>query len=505
VNLIKLPYLLIMIPAAVSAQWIGDIRTESDWEYYYLNGYIDYNSYQLLREIAEGADISDTLEFISSTLGISPVELLEYYDIPGPSRLVDESSSPANSAGLWSGRLRLGSKIQDERREDFLSASARSDKAHVYLKLRNDGNGRLEPERRIVELNGNDYSITLGNFTNNIGCGLVLGRFDYRPVSFDSDEGELDQFLFPDNSYYNGVKAELFENHTIVYSIKKYNDVYKNTFGSMLSAKLPWAKIGIAGSAARLSSNEGARTLGAGSVFIDLYEYDTKAEVAYGESGPGAAVQVSRPDYLLRGWYYDESYINLQSSGFAHPDYLPYTDDYSELSFRQAQRGETGFYARKRIRLKKVDLRGAVEFWNNPRNDLINYNNFIQSRLFISENVETLLGYVLDYKNGINRNKIESGLRIIRDFEFDMRVLTSFENRSIAKDDSRFYILGSIPLTTRVALAGRLRWRFDGEFDYFIEERAVLNERLYLKATYRWKEDSGKELGSLYAFLENRF
>ncbi|UCE65996.1 MAG: hypothetical protein JSU85_14250 [Candidatus Zixiibacteriota bacterium] len=504
-NLKKLIAIFLLFPSLASAQWISDIKTESDWEYYFINGYIDYNSYQLLREIAEGVDVEDTSEFIFSTLGISPVELMDRFEISETKKIENEKSRSQKPAARWSGRFRLGNKIQDHANESFLLTSARSGKMELYLKLRNDDRGKAATERRSFKIKNDKYSITLGNFTADIGCGLSLGRFDYRPVSLESDEEELNQFLFPDNSFYNGAKAEFLERHTIIYSVKKYDDVYKNTFGSALSTKLYTAQIGITGSFTRLSSGSGSNTLSVGSIFIDLEENGARGEIAYGESGPGACIQVARPDYVLRGWYYDDSYVNLQSSGFSHPDYQSYTDYRSEISFRQPQRGETGFYARKHIRYKMFEFRNAAEFWRNPRTDYINYSNSFQTRIFVSSGIKSLIRYTIYSKKDFYRNKIESGINIFKKYNIEARVLLSVENESVANEDSRFYVMSSFPLTQNVSLAGRLRWRFNGEFDYFIEDRILLRDRLFLKATYRWKEDLEKDLGSLHVFLENRF
>jgi len=505
VNLKTLTAIFLIIPSSALAQWLSDIKTESDWEYCFLNGFIDYNSYQLLREIAEGAEVKDTSEFIISTLGISSIELTEIYEISDTRKTGNEKWYPPKTGLPWSGRLRFGNKIQDRYNESYMLVSARSKDTNIYLKIRNDDKEKLATERRSFEINRDNYSVTLGNFAADIGCGLSLGRFDYRPVSLESDESELNQFLFPDNSFYNGVKAEFLRSHSIVYSIKKYNDLYKNTLGTSLSAQLRSFRIGIVGAFTRLSSGSYIRTLAVGSVFIDLGEIGAKAEIAYGESGPGACVQVAKPDFFLRGWYYDESYINLQSSGYSHPDYQSYPDYHSEISFRQPQRGESGFFVRKKIKYKNLEFKNAAEFWRNPRTDYINCTNSFQTRIFVSPDIRSLMRYSMYDKNNKYQSKIESGIQILKSYDIEARVLLVYESKTIIEEDSKFYIMTSFPLTKSMSLAGRMRWRFDGEFDYFIEERLVLNNGLFLKATYRWKENRKKDLDSLYVFLENRF
>jgi hypothetical protein len=332
-----------------------------------------------------------------------------------------------------------------------------------------------------------------------------MGRFDYRPLSLETYESDINEFLFPDNSYYNGLKAEFQDRYTFIYSGKKYNDLYKNTFGAALETRINSFEVGITGAVTRLSDGSAARTLGSGSLFLNSENSDLNAEIAYAESGPGVSIQAVRPGLVLRGWYYHGSYINLQSSGFSHPDYRSYTALNSEISFRQPQRGESGFYAHKRVTYKEFEFGNFAEFWKNPRNRKIRYNNSLLAKYHFMPSVISRLGYTIYYKSDNYYNRLEAGIGIFKDYKVEARAYINYFKNNVAKSESKLYITAILPLVKSMSLAGRLRWRFDGLFDYFLEERLLLNDGLFLKATYRWNENHGRELGALYIFMENRF
>ena len=110
-------------------------------------------------------------------------------------------------------------------------ASAEHGNISSIVKLRNDS-GKMSVERRSLSLAEDTYSITVGNYLADYGCGLGIGRFDYRPVSFNKDDNDVNGILFPDNSYYNGIKAAYNKNYSIMFSRKKYGDFYKTFFAS---------------------------------------------------------------------------------------------------------------------------------------------------------------------------------------------------------------------------------------------------------------------------------
>jgi len=497
-------FILLFFSGTANSQWVSDINTESDWEYYFKNGIIDYNSYQLLREIAEGTDIKDTTDFIISTLGISAVDLIEKlgYSVNQPLQSIGSLSPEPQTS--WSGRLRMGSEIREGGNKNYALADFGYGDFNAGIKIR-EGNGGRETEKRYISLANDDYSLTLGNYTADIGCGLSIGRFDYRPLSLESGQGDLGHFLFPDNSYYNGLKAEILNRYTLIYSVKKYNGFYKNTFGTALEIPFRSIRIGLTGAAAVLSGGSESRTFGAGSIIVESDPAGLKGEIAYGHSGTGVSIQAVRPDLVIKGWYYEKSYLNLQSSGFSHPDYQSYTIDYTDLSFRQSQKGESGFYARKDINYDSIELTNAAEFWKNPRIGRIQYNNSILARYRVSSQLISRMGYTISERNGIRYDRLEMGTGIYNRYKLEARTYINFVQKTVARDNSKFYIMAILPLVKSMSLAGRFRWSFDGLFDYFLEERLLLDGRLFLKATYRWNETLGPDLGVFYIFMENRF
>ena len=226
--------IFILLSGTANSQWVSDINTESDWEYYFNIGVIDYNSYQLLREIAEGTDIRDTTDFIISTLGISAVDLMEYLG-KSPNRPLQSSGSISpKTQSSWSGRFRIGSEIRKEGNRNYALADFGNGDFDAGIKFR-ERNGAREIEKRYISLTKDNYSLTLGNYAADIGCGLSIGRFDYRPLSLESQQDDSGHILFPDNSYYNGLKAEFLNRYTFIYSVKKYDSVYKNTLGTGLA------------------------------------------------------------------------------------------------------------------------------------------------------------------------------------------------------------------------------------------------------------------------------
>lgn len=503
-NRTGLTFIFFFLPLAAYSQWIPDISTESDWEYYYRNGYIDYESFQLINEIAEGAVITDTAEFITSTLGISPVDLVENYGTISHTSPMERKSETDRIWLFDSGRARFGSRITDGKSENYLLTSLRTPKYQFDFKLRDEQN-KVIAERRSVELNGENYSVVLGNYMTDIGCGLNIGRFDYRPVSYEPHESDWKRFLFPDNSYYNGLKAIMGRNKTLIYSSKKYGNLNKQLFGSALSTRIRPVHVGIAAAVTRISNQSNKRYFGTGSLYIELPEKRSRAEIAYAESGAGACVQTTIGDLMLKGWYYDESYLNFQSSGFAHPDYQSYSYDVSEISFRQAQSGESGFYMRKDFELDNFEFDNAAEFWRNPRSDKINFNSLIQSRYYFPGDLLSYVRYYFYNRNDLFGSRMEFGGMISKSFILDSRLTLAFGKKSLEKENSRYYILLSLPFSNNVTLGGRGRLYFNGSYDYFLEEETLIMKELLLKVTYRWDDDLGEDLGSLYVILENRF
>lgn len=496
---------LLFFSSKAKSQWLTDIQTESDWEYNFNSGLFDYNSFQLYREFTEGAEITDTSMFLSSSLGITNIETVVRQNSGNANDIAKKTSKNISKDSYFqSAHIRLGNKTIDNKSYNYMLASIEHGKISSKLKLRND-NGKMSAERRSLSFTNDTYSIIAGNYLTDYGCGLGIGRFDYRPVSFNKDDNNVSGILFPDNSYYNGIKAVYNNNYSILYSKKRYDDFYKTLYASSISKQIYDTYLGMTASHTRLSSSDGNKTLGAGSVFINTLDGFLKAEIAYGESGAGSAIRVVGHNYLFKGWYYDDSYINLQSSGYARSDYRSFTEDWFELSFRQPQTGEKGFFAKNRINIKNVDILGAAEVWKKPNGNTVNLDNSILMRFPINNNIVTFMRYSNLLSTTRNRGIIDLGTEFRRDFRIDTKISFWIENNSTVESKSQYYIFFALPLSDYLKMGARLRWKFDGSFDFFIEETIVLNRNFWLKATYRWRDDYGPDLGPLYIIMENRW
>ncbi len=495
----------IIFPSQANSQWLADIRTESDWEYNFNSGLFDYNSFQLYREFTDGAEITDTSMFLSSSLGITNIEAVgSYYSGYADDTANKVKSNTSGVSHFRSAHIRLGNKIVDNKSYNYILASVEHGNISSKLKLRND-NGKMSAERRSLSFTDDNYSIMVGNYLAEYGCGLGIGRFDYRPVSFNKDDNDVNGILFPDNSYYNGIRAVYNKNYSVLYSIKKYDDFYKTIYASSISKQIYAISMGMTVSHTLLSSSEGNKTLGAGSIFLNTLDGGLKVEVAYGESGAGSAIRITGQDYLFKGWYYDDSYTNLQSSGYARTDYQSFTDDWFELSFRQPQAGEKGFFTRDRINIKNVDILGAAEVWKKPNGKTVNLDNSLLIRFPVNKSIAAFMRYSNLLSKTQNRGIIDLGTEIRRDFRIDTKISFWIENNSMVESKSQYYIFFSSPLSAYLRMGGRLRWKFDGSFDFFIEETIVLNRDFWLKATYRWRDEYGPDLGPLYIIMENRW
>ena len=485
------------------AQWYDRIQTESDWEAGFRDGYFDYNSYQLYRDLVEGETITDTSEYVMSALGNTAVEVTSRSIYSGADRedFRNTGTRPPEMPVLPFD-FRMGRKIDENGDEGYLSLEGLSPGFETRLKLR-DEDGRWRADRRSFDISDERLRVRIGSYSPLVACGLGIGRFDYRPVSYEPDQNPDRGFLFPDNSYYNGILIAYRMNHQLFYSIKKYNDVIKNFVGGSTSISLADCRLGITASSAILSSDSGRRAMGTGTVFLINEEEGLRSEFGYGESGAGFCGQIHRPEFDIRFWHYDDSFINLQSSAPAHPDYESFTDPGLELAFRQPQQGETGLFVKRRSSLGRLDLQGALETWKRSPDRNIAMESSLRARvrfygsLFVYSFFSERLGAAT------NRTLIEFGSSHAAGSEYGIMASLWVDEGEIDRKRSRYFIHFSIPLKRSFFVGGRFRWNTEGEFDYFIEEKTSISGYFSIKATYRWKESYGNDLGPLYMIVES--
>jgi len=488
----------IIIPSSAAfGQWFDKIQTESDWEFFFRDGFYDYNTYQLFRTLAEDSDIADTTEYILSTMGISSTELTEFPEYAPHYKALSQNDDKSRRPPH---RIKIGRKILENENSGYVAFSRIHDNIALGIKMR-DEEGVWRAERRSFFFKRGGYDLTVGDYTVVAGCGLGIGRFDYRPISFEPRLDRGEDLIFPDNSYYNGLKAGS-GNLEFLYSIKKYRDVRKNFIGGYGSKIISRFRIGLTAGTTILASRSNSRSLGAASLFIEEKEQSWQAETGYGESGAGFCGVLHGDRYQIKVWRYAASFVNLQSSGYAHPDYMTFSDDRFELSFRQPQQGETGLFYSRRIKILDGIVTGTAEIWKRSASREMKMENSIYGRWEAARSI-LLSGGIHDRRGGENeRTLFDSGASFRSILEIGVRGFLWIADGAVEKDKSEYYIFAGIPLNHGAALKSRVRRDLSGRLDYFIEQKSDIGRDYRMTATYRWSEEYETDPGPFYVTVE---
>jgi len=489
---------LIFLPTVSHSQWFSQIRTESDWETLYNRSYFDYSTYQLYRELAEGAIITDSVGYFRGVLGNPVLDILGTTPNNFPSASFPDATPKRDMSLYFRSGLRIYNNAANS---SYLLLSGSDDVSAYELKGRKEKNN-WEMEKRSLSWRNGWYAATLGNYDMDVGLGLSIGRFDYRPVAGIPDTAEQsDDFLYPDNSYYNGIKIEHGKG-SILYSSKRYPGLDKRFVGGALSRDFEGAIIGISGGGVFLKANGYARRMGTISAFLIDSERGVQSEAAYSEAGVGVAARVKKSGYDIAMWHYDDSYLNLQSSGIARPDYHRFEDSHFVEEFRQAQAGESGLSAQKNLALGRCALGLATEIWKQSAHGGISLDNLIYSRYGIRDNV--WLNARFSSRGGQIEERFLSELGANAEWPIPIQTTVSLwsERSKIIDAKSFYYIFFSIPLKTGFLFNARFRTYFDGDHDYFLEEVLNIGNVFRAKTTYRWQRSYSGDIGPLYFVLE---
>jgi hypothetical protein len=485
---------LFFLPKACFPQWIDQIQTESDWEELYRQGYFDYSSYQIYRELAEGAEVVDTTEYLKAAQG-SPILEITRGALSGV-KPEFEGDSIEEFRRLF---FRAGRRIYDGDNSGYFMISHQRDSLAMLYKARDDGN-HWSTERRSLNLGLAGGTLTLGNFANNIGLGLAIGRFDYRPRGGAADTAAYtDDFFYPDNSLFNGLKINLGQSQAIL-SSKKYPGLIKDMAGIASAIRAGENIIGAAFAGTRLRAGGYSRTMGVASVFFE--RPDLESEIAYGESGIGAAARLFRSRYNLTLWHYEDSFLNLQCSGPASHDYTLFFNPHFNETFRQTQSGESGFLLQGVLLDRGALVTAATETWKRADTARVSSDNSVTTRFAPYDNV-ILSARLGERFGGVGRRLLsEVYTEVRRPLEFSVKVSVWSERGKAINEKSFCHAFMRYPILANARLGGRIRFHFDGAFDFFVEEEAFIGEKLRLKATYRWR-DSYDDAGPLYIVMES--
>lgn len=493
----RLAAVILLFPALCYSQRLDDIKTEADWDQLFYDQYFDYGSYQLFRELAEGAAVIDTAQFIRSVLGLPAWEMTDRME-PLDSAQIENGSDIFSSRKMM---IKTGQRIHAGDNSGYYLISGFHNGISAAYKGRR-GQGSWLSERRFVGWQHRKGRITLGNYSADLGLGLSIGRFDYRPINLPSLESTeaADNFLYPDNSFYNGAMVR-YGGGSLLYSFKRYPGLNKYFLGSAASISHNEFIAGVTANGTILSSSGMKRRMGAFSIFLFDAALGIKSELAYAEAGPGAVVMLTRPGYYVSTWYYDNSFRNLNCSGPARPDYIVFEPDSSGLEFRQAQAGESGLSALKQVDIYGMQVQAAAEVWKRSASATVSHDNMIGARIKLGDGLN--LSARLSERAGDvpHRFLAEFGVADVGPYIVSARCNLWSQHGHLDYSKSFGYIYGSFNLFDTMQFSSRMRWRFNGIFDFFLEETISPLHHVKVKATYRW-QNSYDDLGPLYIIME---
>jgi hypothetical protein len=498
--LIYLSLLLFILPVNADAQWMEQIQTESDWDYLYQDGTYDDISFQLYRDMAEGIAPGDTTEYVAKVLGNSITELSSL-----PINAENHLDTAASSFPLLPEKpsliIRSGQRLDNGKSSAYYSGNVTWGNISLNYKGRNFNN-QWTTEHRAIYLRNNKIGLTLGNFTADIGQGLGIGRYDFRPVTGISEVSE--DFLYPQNSYYNGIKIDYSNFATLIVSQKKFGSLKKGFLGSSLSYRAGEYLFGITASAMSLSTTP-KQAFGSGSIFIANSARGLLGEIGYCESGVGLVTKIKKDGFDIRLWHYDNGFTNLESSSYAHPDYIIFRPDSSSVGFRQAQSGESGLLIRKAISIGCAVISGGSEIWKRTPESSVASDISITGRVYLGQDMSLGAG-LWDRQGSISARSI-SQLGFYYQGSFSISPLISFwvADGAIVNSRSFSQIYCRLPVNSNFTFASRIRHKFDSHYECFLEEKTVLGEHFSLKGTYRIQNNQDNKTGPLYIVMEGSF
>ncbi len=502
-KLASISTLILILFVSSNAQWLDDVLTESDWEYLYSDGSYDYNSYLILKDISLGMISADTADLAVNTLALTNSQ--SSYNGPFWS-LNNEilSTSKLYSNEIRPGKLnwQIGNKYLDNQNIGYIHIAPSYNIISLDYKSSYENN-TWTTDHRSFKISLPEFELTAGNYWPRIGMGLAIGRYDFRPIRYGSGHQKHDDLIFPVNSYYNGLYVK-GANFDFLYSLKSYDSLDKAFLGSAIHANSGNFNLGLAAARTELKSEAGKRYLNSGSIFMSNASLGLGAEAGYGESGGGAIIQYYKNDLSGKCWHYGKSFVNLQSSSYANPDYISYEDDYSGVSFRQPQSGETGAYLSRRLAINGLDIKVSSEIWKPGNKRLLKSENTAILRYDLNHSFRIGSGISRkDYHDG-PKNLIRSSLSYIGPVNAIFDIKFQWNDKELENQNSKYFLYLSTPLDRDIVFSGRIRSSFNGKLDYYIEEKTFLTAGFSSKITYRWNSSYKGKLGAFYLIIEGR-
>jgi|GEM_PF-4236883 len=373
---------------------------------------------------------------------------------------------------------------------------------------------RMEVSKRYIKVQNRGLirELILGNFTAEYGNGLNLGRYDYWRYNTDSYQEKEGNFLIPNSTWYNGIKASLFGGRLrpdIIYSYYEGDSLKRNLIGANLSWRGDWFSPGVAYSL-DLTEDEDGNELRNECISLHASLRSERTEVK-GEAAllnwDHGAVNLQ---FLLRErnysteftfWGYSDGFVNFHTSSRANPDYFTVYYDEIDYDFRCPQAGEIGFSSSNRFKItNRLQGRANLSGWGNRVRKTNNHDLQLGLIAHLSEPFSLRFDQFIRSRDNQEEpyqsytSQIEAQSYHLKDFQIQTKVsynLKDYEvtgRRSYAYFWLRIGILNLKPLEifSRIKYVYQeLKYSTKKYCEFYLEESLDFWEGFNLSAKYR--------------------
>ena len=344
--------------------------------------------------------------------------------------------------------------------------------------------------RRRVSYHTNRVDLRLGNYIITEGAGLAIGRFDKQPNAGYDDGGGAD-FIFPDNSYYNGLSLTYGKPFSgrFYYSRKNYDRADKDFAGFCtgydierlaFSLLTGWNRLAINDTVdTRLAAGLNARYTGSQYTIFGEYANLQKANAIYLRFDK----TFERFKYFAEFWSYSKSFENYNCSGPAAADYETFYPENQAIGFRSTQAGETGLT----LNFLRKDFTAGMMCWSNRDDNRLNFDfDFSSYNLLTSQTHLLVQMAVRDRSSG---RYLWSRVGLDNDYIMKKRLgakLRITDNNRVVHNDSYAYINLLDELTERFTMLIAVRAYFNSDYYWHIGERynSAIGISLAAEASY---------------------
>jgi hypothetical protein len=387
------------------------------------------------------------------------------------------------------GVRRYSGNFDDIYGDYYIDLSAHSFSTNVAIRQEK---GDYIFRRRSLSWENSNVMITAGNYLIESGYGLVIGRYDYRPSSGYTNDND-DNFLYPDNNYYNGLKVAArvsrFESK-LYYSKKNYNDIDKLFYGVTGDFVLESFKGGLSYGINQLDDDNGNDDRQAAGLHarIETENYTLAGEYAVIEKAGGSYLLAERKftNWLIQAefWHYARSFNNYNCTGPSASDYETFYPIDDSPGFRSHQAGETGMA----LSYKNKAISSGIQLWNHVDDNELNSSLYLGYNQTITNKFKTYCQ--TSYRNVKDNHYfwLKTSLLTAIDPFKKLGVKFYFKNSDLINGDCYMFLNLAHDLNDKLGLSISLRNYFDGQLYYFIEEDFRPARGFIVKSEFSYKK-----------------